>query len=66
MITVGATDAPYDAYPSNAADASDFPEDAEEKEVEDEGLSSSGRSLFNRKFSFICLYVIPCLIFNMI
>ena len=62
MITLGAKDARYDAYPSDAAD----PEDAEEKVVEDESLSSSGGSLFNGKFSFICLYVISCLLFNMI
>lgn len=65
-IIFGATDAPDDAYPSDAADASDFPEEAEEKEFDEESLSSSGGSLFNGKFCSICLYVIPCLLFNVI
>ena len=64
--TFGATDAPDDAYPSDAAHASDFPEGAEEKEFEEENLSSSGEPLFRGKCGYICLYVIPFFLLSMI
>ena len=64
--TFGDTDAPDDAYTSDAADPSDFTEGAKEKEFEPENLFSSGEPLFRGKFGFICLYVIPFFLFNMI